>query len=158
MPKGYFTAGSKTGLVPWTRARELLERAAGYWLSTTDPDGAPHLVQQWGAWVDGRWYFEGSPDTRWARNLARDKRAAMSVERGSEIVIVYGEVTLGARAEPPTLAEVARAYARKYGRVYRYRPTAAELAERGVNVLDPRKALSWDVRTFSRSPTRFRFD
>lgn len=144
-------------MVRWSRAVALLEGASGYWLSTTDTDGAPHLVQQWGAWVGGRWYFEGSPATRWARNLARDPRAVMSVERGSEIVIVYGTVTLGARPDRAVLEDISRAYARKYARGYRYKPTADQFADRGINALLPSKALSWDVKTFGTSPTRFLF-
>jgi hypothetical protein len=157
MPKGYISAKSDRGMVPWARARELLEEAEGYWLATTDDDGRPHLVQQWGAWVDDRWYFEGSPDTRWARNLRRDPRAVMSVERGSEIAIVYGDVTLGAKAALDVRERIAQAYNAKYGRTYKYRPTAQQFAERGMNALRPSKVLSWDVKRFGQSPTRFRF-
>ncbi len=157
MPTGYITTRSSRGMVPWSRAVALLERASGYWLATTDPDGRPHLVQQWGAWVDDRLFFEGSPETRWARNLARDQRAVVSVERGSKIAIVYGRVTLGARAERSVLERVARAYAAKYGRGYGYRPKATQFEERGINALSPSKVLSWDVKTFGKSPTRFLF-
>ncbi len=157
MPEGYLSTASTRGMVPWSRVLELLQASLGYWLATTDPDGRPHLVQQWGAWVDGRWWFEGSPKTRWARNLARDPRAVMSIERGSEIVIVYGTVTLRAHAEPGIVDRIARSYVAKYGRRYDYRPTAAEITERGINALTPSKALTWDVKRFSQSPTRFRF-
>jgi hypothetical protein len=46
MPEGYISAKSARGMVPWSRALELLDGAPGYWLATTDVDGAPHLVQQ----------------------------------------------------------------------------------------------------------------
>jgi len=157
MPEGYISAKSARGMVPWSRAQELLQGASGYWLSTTDPDGAPHLVQQWGAWINDRWFFEGSPEARWARNLARDPRAVMSVERGSEIVIVYGTVRLGVKEERDVLEDVARSYVKKYGRGYDYKPTADEFETRGINALVPSKALSWDVKTFGKSPTRFLF-
>lgn len=155
LPAGYLSAKSDRGMVPWSRARELLERAENYWLATTDPDGAPHLVGQWGAWADDHWYFEGSPDTRWARNLKRDRRAVVSVERGSEVAIVYGEATLGARVPLEVRERIAKAYGAKYGRKYDYRPTAAQFAERGMNALVPSKVLSWDVKTFGTSLTRF---
>jgi len=145
-------------MVPWSRVRDLLETNLGYWLATTDPDGRPHLVQQWGAWVEDRWWFEGSPQTRWARNLSRDPRAVMSLERGSEIVIVYGTVRLGAPTSEAVAQRIARSYVAKYGREFGYRPTAEAIQERGMNSLTPSKALSWDVKRFSRSPTRFRFD
>jgi hypothetical protein len=157
MPKGYISAKSASGMVPWSRAEELLERASGYWLSTTDPDGTPHLVQQWGAWVEDRLVFEGSSDARWARNLARDARAAVSVERGSEIVIVYGTARLNASVERRVLESAARAYARKYARTYRYKPSVEDFERRGVHVFEPSKALSWDVKRFGTSPTRFLF-
>jgi hypothetical protein len=157
MPPGYISAKSDRGLVPWSGVLELLEGAPGYWLATTDPDGRPHLVQQWGAWVDDRWYFEGSPETRWARNLARDPRAVMSVERGSEVAIVYGEVTLGAAPEADARERIAKAYNAKYLRTYQYRQTAEQIAAQGMHALTPSKVLSWDVKRFGQSPTRFRF-
>jgi len=157
MPAGYLSTRSARGMVSWSRVRELLETNLGYWLATTDPDGRPHLVQQWGAWVADQWWFEGSPETRWARNLARDPRAVMSLERGSEIVIVYGTVRLGAPTSEAIAERIARSYVAKYGRRYDYRPTAGEIRARGINSLTPSKALSWDVKRFTQSPTRFRF-
>jgi hypothetical protein len=157
MPKGYISAKGNSGMVPWSRAQELLERANGYWLSTTDPDGRPHLVQQWGAWLDGRWHFEGNAETRWARNVARESRVAMSVERGTEIVIVYGVVRAGRSPSPEFGARLAREYARKYGRTHNYRPKPTAWDEGGLYTLEPDKALSWDVKTFGKSPTRFLF-
>ena len=157
MPKGYISAKSARGMVPWPRAEKLLEAASGYWLATTDPDGAPHLVQQWGAWIDGRWHFEGSGETRWARNLARESRVTMSVERGSEIVIVYGTVTVGKSPSREFGERLARAYASKYGRTYKYRPKPTAWDEGGLFTLAPSKALSWDVKRFGQSPTRFLF-
>jgi hypothetical protein len=157
MPKGYIAGRSASGMVPWSRVEELLEGASGYWLSTTDPDGAPHLVQQWGAWLDGKWYFEGSDETRWARNVSREPRVAMSVERGSEIVIVYGTVAVGRAPSPEFGQRLAKTYAAKYGRTYHYRPKPTAWDEGGLYTLTPAKALSWDVKRFSKSPTRFLF-
>lgn len=157
MPKGYLATSSSRGMVPWGTARALLERARGYWIATTDPDGRPHLVQQWGAWLDDRFHFEGSPETRWARNLARDPRVAMSVERGTEIVIVYGPVEADVRPERALAERLAKVYGAKYARTYGYRPKPTAWDEGGLFVLRPTKALAWDVKTFSRSPTRFLF-
>jgi hypothetical protein len=51
-------------VLPWSFARERLERAHNFWLCTASPAGRPHAAPIWGAWVDDRFYFEGSPATR----------------------------------------------------------------------------------------------
>ena len=157
MPTGYIATRSSRGMVSWRRTRVLLEGAGRYWIATTDADGRPHLVQQWGAWLDDCLYFEGSPKTRWARNLARDARLAVSVERGTEIVILEGIAEAIARPERALAERISRTYGTKYGRTYRYRPKPDQWDENGLYVLRPAKAFAWDVKTFSRSPTRFVF-
>ena len=61
-------------MLAWTDVERILRGGRFYWISTTDEDGRPHLVQQWGAWVNDHLYFEGSERTHWAQNLARDAR------------------------------------------------------------------------------------
>ena len=51
------------GLLPWSHAAALLERAPNYWLATVRPDGRPHVTPVWGAWVHGRLYLDGHPRT-----------------------------------------------------------------------------------------------
>jgi nitroimidazol reductase NimA-like FMN-containing flavoprotein (pyridoxamine 5'-phosphate oxidase superfamily) len=86
---GYGIPTSRAGLLPWSWAQEHLERALVYWLATSAPDGRPHLIPIWGAWVDDRWYVEGG-QTRWQRNLRANPQLAIHVEFGSEVVIVEG--------------------------------------------------------------------
>src|SRR5512147_600445 len=86
---GYGVPDSSDGTLPWSWARERLDRALVYWLATTGPDGAPHLVPIWGAWVGDRWYVEGGP-TRWQRNLRANPNLAIHVEFGDEVVVVEG--------------------------------------------------------------------
>ena len=47
------------GLLPWSWARERLEQALTYWIATVRPEGRPHVMPSWGAWVGDRFYFEG---------------------------------------------------------------------------------------------------
>ena len=60
MPKDYGVPETQRGMLPWATTRKILEDARSYWLVTIDLDGKPHLVGQWGAWIDDRWYFEGA--------------------------------------------------------------------------------------------------
>ena len=45
-----------------------------------DADGRPHLVQQWGVWVDGTLYFEGKGQVFRARS---EKLIAFDVKKFS---------------------------------------------------------------------------
>ena len=117
MPKGYGVPEGKPGMLPWAATRKLLEGARSYWLVTIDRDGKPHLVGQWGAWIDERWYFEGGEDTKWARNLARDPRIAMGVESGTSAVMVEGRAERLASVDRRTSERVTAQYRAKYGRV-----------------------------------------
>ena len=48
-------------------------------VATVLPDGSPHSVPVWVGVEDGRVVFLTGPDSRKARNLARDPRVAISV-------------------------------------------------------------------------------
>jgi hypothetical protein len=41
---GYKFAAKKTGLLPWKWASDRLRKDRRYWIATTRPDGAPHLM------------------------------------------------------------------------------------------------------------------
>ena len=84
MPTGYGVPKTERGMLPWATTRKILEGARSYWLVTIDPDGKPHLVGQWGAWIDERWYFEGGEDTKWARNVGREPRIALDTVGGGD--------------------------------------------------------------------------
>jgi Pyridoxamine 5'-phosphate oxidase len=156
MPKGYGVPADARGMLPWNATRTLLERARSYWLVTVDADGKPHLVGQWGAWIDDRWYFEGGADTKWARNLSRDPRIAMGAERGSTAVMVEGLAERLGSIDRPTAVRITRQYGKKYGPIYEYRPKP-EQWDRGGYVLRPRKVFAWDLRGFPRTTTRYLF-
>ena len=50
-----------------------------FWLSTADADGRPHMTAVGAFWVDGRYYFSGSPRSRKIRNIEHDPRCAFGV-------------------------------------------------------------------------------
>src|SRR5581483_11367565 len=105
MPEGYGVPETEEGLLPWSWAVERLERARNFWFSTTRPDGRPHAMPAWGVWLDGALYFEGSPETRRARNLAANPALVVHLESGDEVVILEGEAQA---ASPPPRALAAR--------------------------------------------------
>ncbi len=156
MPEGYISTAAK-GMLSWTSAKKILVDGRYIWLATTDRDGRPHLVQQWGVWVDDTLWFDGSERTRWARNLLRDGRLSFGTQIADRAV--YGEATVEiVRGVAPRLAaRLAREYTRKYGRAFGYRPKPAQYVEGYAFRARPSKVIAFDVKRFNTSAARFTF-
>jgi hypothetical protein len=155
MPKGYGVPTDDEGLLPWSWAVERLEKASNYWFSTTRPDGRPHAMPAWAVWLDGVLYFEGSPETRRARNIAANPALVVHLESGAEVVILEGQAH-AAGGPARTLAErLAAAFTAKYADSHGYRPSPEQWDEGGLWAMRPRVAFAWSE--FPRSATRWRF-
>jgi hypothetical protein len=157
LPTGYIDRAPR-GMLSWSTVERLLRSARYLWISTTNPDGSPHLVQQWCAWVDSTLYFEGSDETRWARNLARDPRLGFGMQVGDRSV--YGEAIVDVAHDlgRAVAARIARQYGTKYGADFGYRPSTEQYANGPVFRARPTKLIAFDVRRFNTSATRFTFD
>ncbi|MBU6423595.1 MAG: pyridoxamine 5'-phosphate oxidase family protein [Chloroflexi bacterium] len=156
LPHGYTHRGQK-GMLAWEDAEKVLSGGRFYWIATTDVDGRPHLVQQWGAWVDRHLYFEGSERTRWARNLARDARIGFGTQSGTRSVMAEGTVDVVRAVEHALAERISRQYTTKYGRTFRYRPKAEQYETGYVFRVRPTKIVVFDLKAFSTSATRFVF-
>lgn len=156
LPQGYITRAQK-GMLPWASVQRMLREARYVWLSTTTADGAPHLVEQWCAWVDDTLFFEGSPRTLWARNLARDPRLGFGVQVGDRAAYGQAVVDVARGLDRSTAARIARQYAAKYGAEFDYRPGVEQYAEGPVFRARPTKIIAFDVKRFNTSATRFTF-
>lgn len=154
LPEGYIATAPK-GMLTWAAVERILRGFPYLWIATTDTDGRPHLVQQWGVWVDGVLYFEGSPRTRWARNLARDPRLAFGVQAADRAA--YGEafVDVVRGVEPKLAAKIAKQYTAKYGQVFKYRPEPEQYEKGRVFRARPTKLIAFDVKKFNTSAARF---
>jgi hypothetical protein len=144
-------------MLAWTDVEKILRNGRYYWISTTDADGRPHLVQQWAAWVDDHLYFEGSERTHWAVNLARDPRVAFGTQTGTRAMFGQGTVEVVRGAAPAIAKKIAVQYARKYGRTFDYRPKPEQYEKGHVFCAKPSKIIAFDVKHFSASGTRFTF-
>lgn len=76
--------------LPWKHAEERLAASRNYWLSTASVSGVPHATPVWGVWVEGAFYFDGPPTTRWARNIDENPRLTVHLESGDDVVIISG--------------------------------------------------------------------
>jgi len=91
---GYELPETDDGLLPFGWARERLAGATTWWVATVRPDGRPHAMPIWGAWVDDRAYLLGLLTARWARNLLDNPAIVIHIQQGEDVVIVEGDAQL----------------------------------------------------------------
>lgn len=94
--------GYGTPPIPWERVTEQLStdlpQAPGTggpnrhtaWLTTIDAAGSPRVRPVGVVAYDGAWYFNSSPSTSKARNLARDARCVISLATEPFDVVMEG--------------------------------------------------------------------
>jgi hypothetical protein len=81
--------------IPWSRPLAQLNAFVagphnGMWLSTTRPDGRPHVAGIGGVWLDDRFWFTSGPETRKSRNLAENPNCVMALALPDIDLVVEG--------------------------------------------------------------------
>jgi hypothetical protein len=105
--------------IPWSRAREQLERGSGadrsghdgertFWLSTVRPDGRPHATAVGALWVDDRVFIVSGPGTRKSRNLAANDACVVTVSLDDIDLVIEGSAVRVTDAA--TLEKLAASY------------------------------------------------
>lgn len=155
MPDGYGVPEDDATLLPWSWVVERLENARNYWFSTTRPDGRPHAMPAWAVWLDGVLYFEGSPETRRARNVATNPAIAIHLENGDQVVILEGQAHAAGKPERALAERLAAAFTAKYAASHDYRPAPDQWDNGGLWTVRPRLVLAWS--DFPKTVTRWRF-
>jgi hypothetical protein len=108
-------------------------------------------VPVWGAWLEGTLYFDGHPQTRWARNLAANPAANVHLESGNQVVILEGAIDLLPSLDRERAEAVVGAFSAKYP----YPPAVEDLVSRGLFALRPAVVYAWT--SFPQTVTRWRF-
>lgn len=146
---GYGVPSTRKGLLPWTWAEQRLRRSHNYWLSTTLPDGSPHVMPIWGVWVDGIFCFSTGRASRKARNLAANPNCVLCNEKSNEAVIVHGiaeELT-----DADRIKELGRSYHRKY------KPWTLDPKLGPIFVVRPGVVFGMYEKKFANAATRLQF-
>jgi Pyridoxamine 5''-phosphate oxidase. len=166
-PKGY--VDNPISEVPWEHVEKRLTESINYWLCSVYPDGRPHVVPRWGAFLDGKLYYDGSPETRHARNLEKDPRVTLHLESGNDVVIMEGTSQPASKPDPSTRRakdepsglrlELAQRLSAVYCAKYEsdgYAPKPDQWDQGGLYVFTPRQCLAWTK--FFENPTKFVFE
>jgi general stress protein 26 len=148
MPPGYAIAKSTKGLLPWSYAETRLKKSHSYWISTTRPDGRPHVMPVWGVWMDGALYFGTDRASRKSRNLAANPSVVAHSESADEAVIVEGI------AREAKDAKVIRRLDGRYKAKYKMRLTEAP-GDLAVWCIEPRVVFGIREKDFPKSATKW---
>jgi hypothetical protein len=157
MPDGYGVVDTGP-MLAWEQVESRLVDSVNYWLSTTRPDGRPHVVPRWGVWLDEKFFYDGSPMTRHARNLTVNPNCALHLEDGTAVTIVEGIATVPGPVTGDLGARLSDEYKRKYAAIgYAPEPDAwSDEGAGGLHVLSPTSAIAWSL--FPTDLTRYEFD
>jgi nitroimidazol reductase NimA-like FMN-containing flavoprotein (pyridoxamine 5'-phosphate oxidase superfamily) len=146
---GYGLPKGKEGLLSWTWAEQRLKRSHNYWISTTRPDGRPHMMVIWSLWRDGAFYFSSGAESRKARNLAKNPYCVVGTEEADEAVVVEGEVSL---LPQDSKSSIFKPYENKY----KYDMSA--FTAEPVFVVKPTLVFGLPEKKYLKSATRWEFD
>jgi pyridoxamine 5'-phosphate oxidase-like protein len=146
---GYGLPKGQKGLLPWSWAKQQLEKSHNYWISTVTPEGSPHTMVVWGLWLDGAFLFSTGNQSRKARNLKANPRCVVGTEKANEAVIVEGS------AEPSTDSRLRKRFATLYQKKYKW--DMSDFSE-PMYVMRPRVAFGLYEKDFMGKATRWQFE
>jgi len=156
MPEGYGIPDNNKGLLPWSFVEQQMEAARNYWIATANSNGRPAATPVWGAWVDGKLYFDGSPETRRGRNIAQNPQVVVHLESGDQVLILEGKAHIYDSAPERVVAEkVAAAYRAKYSEAG-YSPNPDQWDAGGLYEFEPEMAMGWTQ--FPKDVTRWKME
>lgn len=152
-PQGY--VDHPTSMVTWEYVEEQLSAAVHYWMCSVRPNNRPHVVPRWAVYVEGKVYYDGSPETRHARNVAENPHVSVHLESGEKALIAEGTCRAAGKPDPELAKEIAAAYQVKY-KPLGYAPKPDQWDQGGLYEFTPRKVLVWTK--FNEDPTKFILD
>lgn len=152
MPHYGVMPDQKDGMLTWDWVDRQMTESRNYWIATTQPDGSPHVVPIWGAWVEGSLYFGTDKLSVKARNIRRDNRVVIHLESGDDTVILEGSVS-----EAQVSADLQKKVDDVFAQKYDFDP---ELDEDGVlfYCLSSRKVMAWLESDYPATATYWLFD
>ena len=106
----------------WADARDRLQGAELFWVTTVRADGRPHITPTLALWLDAALYFSTGPYEQKAKNLAGNPHCILmtgcnALHEGLDLV-VEGEATRV--TDDAILRRIADEYVSKYGDEWRF--------------------------------------
>ena len=124
---------------------EVFAREKTAHVATVSPDGEPHVVPLWFAWLGGAMYFTSLRRSRRASDVEHGSRVSVCVDGGDSYADLHGVVLYGRLEEVTDEGErkkAAKAFGDKHWK-------GMEVPERRSHtwlVLRPDRTVSWDFK------------
>ena len=151
-PPGY--VDKPASYLTWNWVAEQLAASKHYWLCSVRPGGRPHVVPRWGVFLDDKFYYDGSPETRHAQNIEVNPHVSLHLESGSEAIILEGIARPAGKPSAELGKRLSQAF-KKYKEMG-YAPKADSWDHGGLFVLTPRQCIA--CCNFTKDPTKFIFE
>ena len=151
-PKGY--VDNPVSYLTWDWVATQLTESKHYWVCSVRPNGRPHVVPRWAVFVDGKIYYDGSPETRHSRNIEINPHITVNLESGAEAIILEGTTEAAGKPSAELGKKLSEAYKKKY-KDMGYAPAPNSWDEGGLYVFTPRQCIAWSK--FTEDPTKFIF-
>ena len=149
-PKGY--VDNPISSLTWDYVVERLTESKNYWLCSVRPDGSPHTIPRWGVFINGKLYYDGSPETVHAKNILQNPRISVHLESGDHALIAAGTAAPSQKPVPALADKLSKEYCAKYEK-FGYAPRPDQWDKGGLYVFTPLKVLAWKI--FFEDPTKF---
>ena len=156
-PPGY--VDKPASYLTWDWVVEQLTTSKHYWLCSVRPPtpeapgGRPHVVPRWGVFLDNKFYYDGSPETRHARNIIENPHITLNLESGSQAIFMEGTTRPAGKPSAALGKKLSEAF-KKYKELG-YTPGPKSWDEGGLYVFTPRQCIAWS--NFTVNPTKFIF-
>jgi general stress protein 26 len=146
----------------WDRAREVLETAELFWITTVRRDGRPHVTPLVAVWLDGAIHFVTGPGEQKALNLRTNPHAILMTgcsqwDDGLDVVVEGDAVRV---TDNDALERLAAAWATKWDGRWQFEVRDAGFYhEEGgsalVYAVRPTKVLAFGKGSFTHTRHRF---
>ena len=152
-PEGYVDKPKK--YLSWDQVARKLTDAISYWICSVRPNGRPHAVPKWAVFVEDKIYYDGSPETRHAKNISKNPYVSLHLESGSDVVIVEGSAEEVQNPKRELAEKIANSYSDKYSELG-YSPQPDQWDDGGLYEMRIEKVIAWTF--LQEDPTKFVFD
>jgi general stress protein 26 len=151
----------ESGPTPWSDARDVLERAELYWITTVRADGRPHVTPLIAVLHDGAVHFCTGLREQKFRNLEHSAKVALTTgnntwAEGLDVVVEGTAVRL---TDQEALERLADAYVAKYGDHWRFELGDGVFISSGGDAavfrIEPDKVLAFAKEPHAQTTYRF---
>ena len=158
-PPGY--VDKPASFLTWDWVAAHLTESKNYWLCSIRPPtpeapaGCPHVVPRWAVFIDGKIYYDGSPETRHARNIESNPNITVNLESGTQAIMLEGTSVPAEKPSRELGQKLSQEYKKKY-KDFGYAPEPNSWDAGGLFVFTPRQCIAWT--SFTENPTKFVFE